>query len=83
MNKDADWRNDPGLVSKNVYVRKFALFPKVCGDGTKVWLDNYYVKYVYWGFKGSDFTNNTELHRDKHESITEAEYIVRKLIEGF
>jgi hypothetical protein len=84
MDEDNNWRNDPGLKSTVVYKRKFALFPKKCEDNTVVWLDNYYTKYIYWGFSGVDFTNNIEeLHRDKHESVTEAEYIVRKLTEGF
>lgn len=83
MDANSDWRNDPSLTSMTVYAKKFALLPKVCDDGTKIWFKNYYVRYVYWGFKGIPFDNLNELHRDKHESITEAEYIIRKLIEGF
>jgi hypothetical protein len=81
MDKNSNWRSDPGLKSTTIYAKKFALLPVVCNDGTKVWFKNYYVKYVYWGFK--DHSRLEELHRDTHESITESEYIVRKLMEGF
>lgn len=80
--EDDNWRNDPGLKSTVVYKRKFALLPKKCEDDTVVWLDNYYIKYIHWGFKIAD-ANDHNVHADTHESITEAEYIIRKLIEGF
>lgn len=79
---DNDWRNDPGLAHTVAYKKRFALFPKTCEDGTVVWLDNYYTKYKYWGFKGTKTDDNANMHADKCESVTEAEYIVRKLIEG-
>ena len=83
-----NWRNDPGLSSKVIYKKKFAIFPKKCQDGTVIWWKNYYTKYQYWGFKHSgiaslDILNSdNDLHEDKLESVTEAEYIVRKLTEG-
>lgn len=82
-----NWRNDPGLESAHLYRKKFALFPQKCEDGTVVWLKNYYVKYQYWGFRraitATDILDHRDdLHEDKLESITEAEYIVRRLIEG-
>jgi hypothetical protein len=80
--EDDNWRNDPGLKSKVVYKRKFALLPKKCEDGTIVWLGNYYIKYIYWGFKGVTDYDGYNLHTDICESVTEAEYIVRKLTEG-
>ena len=83
-----NWRNDPGLTSSIMYKKKFALFPKICEDGTEVWLRYYYTKYQYYGFRRpisiidiADYRD--DLHEDKLEDITEAEYIVRRLIEGF
>ena len=83
-----NWRNDPGLTSTNMYKKKFALFPRTCEDGTIVWLKYYYTKYKYWGFRrtinaGDILDHRDDLHEDKLEDITEAEYIVRRLIEGF
>jgi hypothetical protein len=82
-----NWRSDPGLTSTIIYKKKFALYPVKCHDGTQVWLDHYYTKYQYWGFRGavsiSDIDNiKHNLHEDKLENISEAEYIVRKLTEG-
>ena len=85
--EDDNWRNDPGLTSTHMYRKKFALFPRKCEDGTLVWLKNYYTKYKYWGFRRpisatdiADFRD--DLHKDRLEDITEAEYIVRRLTEG-
>ena len=78
----ADWRNDPGINSTDVYKKKFALFPTKCADGTSVWLKYYYVKYTYWGYKSFIVAIGKldhELHRDKIENVSEADYIVRKL----
>ena len=85
--EDDNWRNDPGLTSTHMYKKKFALFPRKCEDDTWVWLDNYYTKYKYWGFRrtinsGDILDHRDDLHEDKLEDITEAEYIVRRLIEG-
>lgn len=78
-----NWRNDPGLKSTVFYRKKFALLPVVCQCGTKVWLKNYYTKYIYWGMRTVDkFDNDYDLHRDVCESITEDEYLVRRLAEG-
>lgn len=83
-----NWRDDPGLASFVTYERKFALFPKKCQDGTTVWLVNYYRKFKFWGFSRNQLsfagglTADDALHMDQLEDITEAEYIVRRLIEG-
>lgn len=86
--KPNDWRNDPGLTSTVIYKKKFALLPRRCEDGTLVWLKNYYTKFQFWGFRRSITMANVldyrdDLHEDKLENITEAEYIIRKLTEGF
>jgi hypothetical protein len=45
-----------------------------CADGTKVWLTSYYVASDEWS------TDNDGYRRlDYAETITEAEYIIRKL----
>lgn len=82
-----NWRNDPGLTSTAIYRKKFALLPHKCQDGTYVWLTHYYTKYVYWGFRRAiaavDIAGyRDDLHEDKLEDITEAEYIIRRLTEG-
>ncbi len=82
-----NWRNDPGLTSSVIYKKKFALFPCRCEDGTTVWLKHYYTKYVYWGFRRpvtitDVIAHRDDLHEDRLEDITEAEYIVRRLTEG-
>ena len=82
-----NWRNDPGLTSSVIYKKKFALFPCRCADGTTVWLKHYYTKYVYWGFRRpvtitDVIAHRDDLHEDRLEDITEAEYIVRRLTEG-
>lgn len=85
--KDIDppnWRNDPGLVSKPEYRKKFALRPVICSDGTKVWLEYYYKKYELWSH-GDDapYYDDGYLHTDFIENITEAEFIIRRLTENF
>lgn len=80
MAKQLDWREDNGLVSSSIYKRKYALFPKICADGTRVWLKYYYSKYILWGHRSKTSGHG---HTDYIEDISEAEYIVRKLTEGF
>ena len=77
-----NWRNDPGMVSSVEYKKKYAILPIICEDGMQVWLKNYYTKYMHWGHR-SVYVDGDHCHTDKCENITEAEYIVRKLIEGF
>ena len=75
-----NWRSDPGLSFKIEYIKTFALFPKVCSDGTSVWLNYYYKKYEHCScgdFKG------VYVHTDFIEDVSEAEYIIRRLTEGF
>lgn len=82
INKKNNWRS--GLDCENIYKKKFALFPVVCHDGTKVWLRYYYKKYEIWRDRTRKTLFDTEFpHIDYIESITESEYIVRKIIEGF
>lgn len=82
-----NWRNDPGIKSTIIYGKKFALIPTKCHCGASVWLKNYYVKYVYWGTRVLDPNDKNfdkfDMHIDTLEKITEAEYLVRKLTEGF
>jgi hypothetical protein len=60
-----------------------------CDDGTKVWFKFYYKKYEIWshgrfGVKGSlNFDENDYLHTDFIGCLTEADYIVCRLVEGF
>jgi hypothetical protein len=79
MSSQDNWRKDPNMVSKTFYKKKFALFPKKCEDSETVWLKNYYKKYERWGHGFGEDTG----HTDHVENITEAEYIVRRLKEGF
>jgi len=77
-----NWRNDPGLVSKPDYRKRFALRPVMCSDGTKVWMKFYYKKYELWSHGDNvPYHDEEYLHTDFIENITEAEYIVRKLAE--
>ena len=80
-----NWRNDPGLSSMIEYKRKFALRPITCCDGTKVWGKFYYKKFELWshGHSGKIYSEEDYLHTDFIENVSEAEYIVRKLTEGF
>ena len=82
----ADWRNDPGLSFMVEYKKKFAVWPIWCSDSTKVWLKYYYKKYEHWGHSltgGNPITlDECYLHTDYIESITEEEYIIRKLSEN-
>lgn len=73
-----NWRQDPGLKSTVIYRKKFAYVPVMCNCGTKVWLKNYYTKYIQWGYK-NDSVDTYGLHEDFCENITEAEYIIVKL----
>jgi hypothetical protein len=79
---NSNWRNDPGLQSTTVYKKRFAILPATCQDGSRVWLKNYYRKYILWGYRSQVTDHEESLHEDKCEIITEAEFIVRKLTEG-
>ena len=76
-----NWRNDPGMKCAIEYKKKFAILPVICHDGIKVWWEAYYTKYIQWGHRSVD--RHDYCHTDKCENITESEYIVRKLTEGF
>ena len=80
-----NWRNDPGLSSYVEYRKKFALWPIKCSDDASIWFKFYYKKYELWshGGKGKIFNDEEYLHTDFIENISEAEYIVRRLTEGF
>jgi len=75
-----NWRFDPGLKSSVIYKKRFALISTQCTDGEYVWLKNYYKKYEIWG---PDAPPEGLGHVDFIENITEADYIVRRLTEGF
>lgn len=76
-----NWRDDPGLIFKSFYKKKFAILPVVCSDGLRVWMTVYYKKYVYWGREG--VPEHSEYgHIDFIEDISETEFIVRKLAEN-
>ncbi len=72
-----DWREE--LDCNIFYKKKFALTSVLCSDGTKVLWKNYYAQYKEYSNKFDE----SDTHTDHVENITEAEYIVRKLIEGF
>lgn len=81
-----NWRNDPGLVSTIFYKKRYAFLPKVV-NGKRIWLKNYYTKYIGWGTKVfrknvANDPENYHLHIDTCESITEEDYIIVKLSEG-
>jgi len=83
-----NWRNDPGLHSVTEYKRKFAIRPITCSDNIQVWFKFYYKKYEHWGHSNIPFNRNfntldeSYIHTDFIENISEAEYIVRKLSEN-
>ena len=78
---DIDWKTISGMVKHDLYKKKFAFFPRICQDGTRVWLKFYYKKYHAWS---NPNTNDNKYDRIyEKESITEEEYIVRKLSENF
>ena len=79
----ANWRDEMACVS--IYKKRFAILPKVCADGTKLWFKPYYAKYHIWTSHHTIriFDDTDYFHKDFVEYITEAEYIVRRLIEGF
>jgi hypothetical protein len=84
MSSKDNWRNDPNMVSTTFYKKRFALFPIMSIDGEKVWLKNYYKKYILWGHSGQYLhPGGAYGHIDFIEDISEAEYIVRRLKEGF
>lgn len=84
MTKINNWREDAGMSSKIEYAKKFAILPIVCQDGTKIWMKPYYRVYQRWGKFIAAFNDESYgIHTDRLGNITEAEYIVRKLTEGF
>ena len=80
-----NWRNDPGLSSYVEYRKKFALWPVICLDNTQVWFQYYYKKYEHWSHGGTSkvFDDDEYAHTDFIGCLTEADYIVRRLTEGF
>ena len=79
--KKMTWRDDPGLSTTASYKKCFALLPKTSDDGQKMWLVNYYKKYLTWGSGRGVTWDDSEGHTELVELITEAEYLVRKLAE--
>lgn len=72
-----NWRDDPGLECREVYKRKFAIFPVKCTTDT-VWLKRYYKLFKHWGHRHK-YIDKGYGHIDFIENITEEEYICRKL----
>jgi len=79
MSTENSWRLEAGLVRDVRYEKRFAIFPRICADGTKVWMKNYFNKFEVWNHPAAG--EQTLGHTDYIESITEEEYIVRKLAE--
>lgn len=73
-----NWREDPGMESVNVYQRRFAFRKTTCSGGEIVRFCFYYKMYCVWSH--GDMSDDYQ-HIDFVENITEAEYIVRRLIE--
>ena len=78
----SNWRDE--LTSYSIYKKRFAIIPTECSDGIKVWFKFYYSKYDIWTVDHGHIGLGDEGYRhiDFVERITEAEYIVRRLIEG-
>lgn len=76
---------NPANMQKSLkwYDRKFAFMPVVC-NGERVWLKHYYVRYetVVITYSTPRFGNPGYSGTVK-SCITEADYIVDKLTEGF
>lgn len=88
MSEYKSWRDDPGMKTYREYKKKFAWWPKICGD-QKVWWETYYAVYSHWvhmyasSLPATVFENADERdHVDFDCNITEAEYLVRKLAES-
>lgn len=71
------WRLEAGLTKKSVYKKRFAYVPRLCSDGSSVWFKMYYDMYEIWNHPAA--SEQTLGHTDFIESITEEEYIIRKL----
>jgi hypothetical protein len=68
------------MQSRTTYKQKFALIPVTVESNNRIWLKNYYTVYKHYGH-GS--ISNGHSHRDRIENISEQEYVVRKLTDGF
>jgi|AntAceMinimDraft_11_1070367.scaffolds.fasta_scaffold46115_2 hypothetical protein len=76
--KPIDWRD--GLICYPFYIRVFAFLSVECEGGNKVWAKHYYRKYATYStplFKGGE--EHEHLHTDFIESITEEEFLIRKI----
>lgn len=75
----ADWRDESGIERTSKYKKRYALFPMVLTNGEKIWLGWYYKKYYLWL---SSHVGDEYGHVDFVESISEQEYMLRKLAES-
>lgn len=75
---EKNWRKESGMFSEIVYEKKFSFYPIKCVDGSIVFIKNYYKKYIIWT---SSKIEGGYFHKEYIESITEDEYIIRKLAE--
>jgi hypothetical protein len=72
-----DWRTEAGLIARTRYKKHFAFLPVTCVDNSVTWLKPYYKKYTVW----LDPTpTGLEYDSKKYiETVTESEFIIRKL----
>lgn len=84
MAEVGNWRDDSGLKSLKRYNRKFAIFPVICENNTRIWFKHYYAVRQFWfsDYSGHVSHDGYSSHIDKFGNITEDEYIVRKLAES-
>lgn len=84
MSRIENWRDDPGLQVRAEYKRKFAFLPTLVDDKEKIWLKNYYTVYKIYGHGVlSGKFGDMNSHKDTIGNISEEEYVVRKLTDGF
>ena len=81
MSIKTTWRDDGGLVKCSIYKKRLAIWPTVCSDGKKVWLGIYYKKYNIWSYDRALLDTTEYGHTEFVETVSEEDYIVRKLAE--
>ena len=76
---DFDWRTEAGMIVTPYYKKRFSFLPVRCKDNTMIWLKPYYKKYKVWG--NSPWQPLADAYDSKVfvESVTESEFIMRKL----
>ena len=74
--KQTDWRNDPSITSKDIYIRKFAWLPVKLADGTRLFWKNYYKGFRCLYYRDRPFRNEFDIPGN----ISEDDYIIKKLL---